>query len=371
VSNPPLRIALFGAGFMGRAHALAFGAAKRTFDLPAEPVLELLVDRDSASAAAAAATLGFSRSSGNWREAVSDPAVDLVAIATPNSLHAPIALAAIEAGKSVYCEKPLAGSLDEAHAMVEAARRRSCVTAVGYTYLYNPMIQVARDIIKDGTIGRVTAFRGIHAEDFMASADAPFSWRCEVSEGGGALADLGSHMISIARYLIGDIAAVSSSLNTVHESRVDADGRPRPVVVDDQADALVRFSNGAVGTISASWLASGRTMGLEFEVSGTGGSIVFSQARLNELQLFRTGSGPHNGFMTIVAGPEHGDYAAFCPAPGHQLGYNDLKAIEVKAVVEAVSGRKSLVQNFEDAFAVERVANAMRLSHKQQGWVTI
>ena len=371
MSKPPLRIALVGSGFMGRAHAMAFAAAGRTFDLDVEPVLEILADRDDATAAKAAAAFGFARSTGDWRTAVTDPGIDLVAIATPNLLHAPIALAAIAAGKPVYCEKPLAATLDESRAMTEAAEAAKLPTAVGFTYLYNPMIAVARDLIASGEIGEVTAFRGIHAEDFMASAGAPFNWRCEPEQAGGALADIGSHIIAMARHLVGEIAEVSGSLHTAHPVRRDAGGNAREVRVDDQMDTVVRFASGATGTLSASWLASGRKMGLGFEVSGTKGSIVFTQEQFNELQLYRSGPGIINGFTTIMAGPGHGDYGAFCPASGHQIGYNDLKTIEVKAAMDAALGKPSAAKDFRDALQVERVAAAIRASDRERRWVGV
>jgi predicted dehydrogenase len=369
VTRPTLNIALIGSGFMGRAHALAFAAADRTFDLPRAPHVALLADRDLPKATAAAASLGIARASGDWREAIDDAGIDLVAIATPNRLHAPIAIAALEAGKAVYCEKPLATTIAESEAMTAAAAASGLPTAVGFTYLYNPMIVLARELIAGGEIGEVTAFRGIHAEDFMASADASFNWRCEPDQAGGALADIGSHIIAMARHLVGDIAIVSGRLHTAYPTRRDAQGTDRTVTVDDQMDAVIEFASGATGTLAASWIASGHKMGLAFEVSGTRGSIAFTQERFNELRLYRSGPGRTNGFTTICAGPEHGDYGAFCPAPGHQIGYNDLKTIEVKAVVEAAAGLPSAAKSFADALAVERVADAIRRSHREGCWI--
>jgi predicted dehydrogenase len=286
-------------------------------------------------------------------------------------LHAPIATAALEAGKAVYCEKPLATTIAESEAMTAAAAATGLPTAVGFTYLYNPMIVLARELIAGGEIGEVTAFRGIHAEDFMASADAPFNWRCEPDQAGGALADIGSHIIALAQHLVGDIAAVSGRLHTAYPTRRDAQGIDRAVTIDDQMDAVVEFSGGATGTLSASWIASGHKMGLAFEISGTRGSIGFTQEQFNELKLYRSGPSRTNGFTTICAGPEHGDYGAFCPASGHQIGYNDLKTIEAKAAVEAAVGLPSAAKSFADALAVERVADAIRRSDGGKGWVRL
>lgn len=350
---------------MGRAHAMAFAAAARTFDLPAQPVLEIIADRDADSAAAAAKSLGFARSTGDWLAAVEDADVDLIAIAAPNNLHAPIAHAAIKAGRSVYCEKPLATSLIEAEAMTKAAEAAGIPTAMGFTYLHNPMIGLAREIVASGEIGEVTAFRGIHGEDFMASPDVPFNWRCESAQAGGALADIGSHIIAMALHLVGEMESVSGRLQTAHTDRRDGSGVTRPVEVDDQADAVVRFKSGAAGSLSASWIATGRKMGLSFEISGTRGSIAFTQERLNELQLYTGGSRGRDGFTTIMAGPEHGDYGAFCPASGHQLGYNDLKTIEAKEAIHALLGLPSTAKTFRDGLAVDTVADAIRRSSRE------
>jgi predicted dehydrogenase len=368
----PLRIGLVGAGAMGRAHAQAFRAAAFCYSLPLEPVLEILADQDSASAADAAQRFGFARHTADWREVIADPAVQVVAIATPNILHAPIALAAIAAGKPVYCEKPLATSVSDALAMTEAAEAAHLATSVGFTYLFNPMIALARELIEAGEIGEITAFRGIHVEDFMADHAAPLTWRCEPKNAGGALADLGSHIIAMAQYLGGRIDSVAGALATVHRKRTAADGTSRGVNVDDQAEAVVRFASGAIGTLSASWIAAGWKMGLSFQLTGTKGSIAFSQERLNELLLYRSGGRARSqGFTTILAGPQHRDYSAFCSAGGHQIGYSDLKTIEIKETIQAIAGLPSVAKDFRFALEVEQVAFAIRRSHEEQRSVRI
>ncbi len=363
-------IGLVGSGFMGRAHALAFRSAGFVYDLPLRPRLELLADHDDETASAAAGRLGFARATGDWRTLVDDARVELVAIAAPNALHGPVALAALAAGKPVYCEKPLANTADQARVMADAADASGLVTAVGFNYVHNPMISLAREIVQGGEIGELTGFRGLHAEGFMVGP-APFNWRC--AEGGGALADLGSHVISLARHLAGDIAAVCGRLDTVHRHRPVAAGSAemREVSVDDQANVLVRFANGATGTLAASWIATGRTMQLAFELVGTRGSIDFTQERFNELRLFKPGQPGREGFTRIVAGPDHGDYAAFCPAPGHQIGFNDLKTIEVGRLLRAIASGTRASPDFREAYEVERVADAVRRSSREERWVSI
>ncbi len=279
---------------MGRAHALAFRTVGGVFDLPFAPRLEMLADATEDLASRAAAALGFHRHTADWRALVADDAVDLVAITTPNALHKPMALGAIAAGKHVYCEKPLAVTAADAADMTHAARSAAVVTMVGFNYLRNPMVRLAKQMIDGGEIGEITGFRGIFAEDYMADPSHPFTWRCDPAHGGGALADIGSHIISMARYLLGDIAEVCGRVDTVHTRRPAAPGsnEMRAVSVDDQASFLVRFSRGVTGSISTSWMAHGQKMQLAFEVVGTKGSIDFTQERLNELRLFTAGGRP-------------------------------------------------------------------------------
>ncbi|MCQ8239305.1 Gfo/Idh/MocA family protein [Rhizosaccharibacter radicis] len=365
-------IGLIGSGFMGRAHALAFRAAGGVFPLAARPVLEVLADATIEQARTAAASLGFHRATADWRALAADPAVDIVAIATPNRFHAPMALAAIEAGKHVYCEKPLATTLADAIAMTRAAEAAGVTTMVGFNYLKNPMLETAREIVRSGEIGEITGYRGIHAEDFMADPDAPFSWRCLPEEAGGALADIGSHAIAVARFLLGEVDAVCGRLDTIHSTRPAPDGGRREVRVDDQANLLLRFRDRPfTATVSASWLASGRDMQLAFELSGTKGALSFTQERFNELKLFRGGPAGRRGFTTLNAGPAHGDYAAFCPAPGHQIGFNDLKTVEVRRLLDAVAAGRDADAGFRDALAVTRVMEAARRSSDDGRWVAL
>src|ERR1700710_1192468 len=187
----PVRIGLVGSGFMGRTHALGFRTVGGVFDLALAPLLEGLAYAKEALARGAAARLGFARSTGDWRALVADPLVDVVDITAPNTLHAPIALAAIAAGKPVYCEKPLAPTAEAARGMAEAAERAGIVTQVGFNYICNPMLALAREMIAAGELGRIWSFRGIHAEDFMIDPSSPWTWRLDPTGGGGAIADIG------------------------------------------------------------------------------------------------------------------------------------------------------------------------------------
>ncbi|MFJ5297858.1 Gfo/Idh/MocA family protein [Pseudomonas sp. NPDC088368] len=372
-SLPDLGVGLIGTGFMGRAHALAFHNARTTFDLPVNLKLAALADADATRAEQCARSWGFDRSHADWQQLISDPAVDLVAITTPNHLHFPMAMAALEAGKAVYCEKPLAVSLEQAREMQSAAQKAGVVTRVGYNYQHNPIIGLAREMIQSGELGQIVSFQGEFSEDFMGNPQQPWSWRCEQAHAGGALADLGSHLLAMARYLLGDVEAVTADSQTVHAQRPATQGsqEQRPIVIDDQTYALLRFANGARGTFGTSWLKHGYKNHLSFEISGTLGTLSFDQERLNELRLYRAGAPGRDGFQRILAGPTQPGYAAFCPAPGHQLGYNELKTLEVHALIQALTGKGNEGPDFAEALEVERLATAIRVAAKEMRWVKV
>jgi len=365
-----LGIGLIGTGFMGRAHALAFRHVSAVFELPVTLRLAALADADPQRASQCARAWGFETAHSDWQRLIDDPAVNVVAITTPNHLHFPMAMAALAAGKAVYCEKPLTVTLEEAEQMNQAAKAAGVVTRVGYNYQHNPMIEWARQMIRSGELGQIISFEGEFSEDFMADAGSPWAWRCEPQHGGGALGDLGSHLLAMARHLVGDVQAVCADSQTVHRQRPAVAGskETKAILVDDHTQALLRFANGARGTFSTSWLKHGYKNHLSFEISGTLGTLSFDQERLNELRLCRAGE---SGFQRLLAGPALPGYAAFSPAPGHQLGYNELKTLEVHELIMALAGQGQSGTDFAEAVAVERLATAIRLAAREQRWVEV
>ena len=369
--KPKLRIGLVGTGFMGKTHVFGFASAPRVFELPYDIVLHTVADRTDELAAQAARTLGFASSSGDWKSLIENPEIDLIDITAPNALHKEIALAAIEAGKHVYCEKPLAPLASDAREMVEAAEAAGIRTQVGFNYLCNPMLSVAREMIRDGELGEIRSYRGVHAEDYMADAESPFSFRNELV-GGGALADIGSHALATAEFLLGPIQAVLGNCVTAVSSRPDGrDGR-RAVETDDVARAFLRFASGATGSVEASWIATGRKMQHDFEVYGSKGALFFSQERLNELHFYSAGDAAGRcGFRRIEAGPDHPPYGLFCVAPGHQLGFNDLKAIEIARYLEAIAGKRPEPFNFRAGLRVQELVETIHRSSREGAWVAV
>jgi predicted dehydrogenase len=367
-ARPQIRLGLIGTGFMGKAHVFGFATAEKVFELPFRPVLHTVADATEAAAAHAARTLGFARATADWREIVADPEIDLVDITAPNALHKEMALAAIASRKHVYCEKPLAPLASDAREMAEAAEAAGVRTQVGFNYLCNPMLSLAREMIASGELGEIRGYRGLHAEDYMADAAAPVSFRHDPA-GGGALADLGSHALATAEFLLGPIAEVMGDCVTAIGTRPDGRGGTRDVRVDDVARAFLRFECGASGSIEASWIATGRKMQHDFEVHGAKGALAFSQERLNELHVYAAGDAPgRRGFRRIEAGPDHPPYGRFCPAPGHQLGFNDLKAIEVADFLAAIAGQTPEPFSFRAGFRIQTLVETIQRSSAERRW---
>ena len=367
-------VGLIGSGFMGKAHALGFATAARVFDLPFEVDLAVLADADTALADRAGKALGFRRSTGNWRDLLGDPEIGIVDITTPNALHREMALAAIAAGKHVYCEKPLAPTSAEAKDMADAAAAAGLATQVGFNYLKNPMLALAREVIASGEIGEIRTFRGVHAEDYMADAQAPWTWRLDPAGGGGALADIGSHILATARTLVGPVSSLMAEVDTPIAERPVGGGASelRAVEVDDVARLFLRFEGGASGSLEANWIATGRKMQHDFEIYGSKGAILFTQERFNELQIYFTGDGVgRRGFRTVFAGPEHEPYGAFCVAPGHQIGFNDLKAIEVRDFLQAIAGAPQKGPDFQEGYEIQKLVDLAYRSAREKQWLTV
>lgn len=359
-----LGVAVIGTGFMGKCHAMAWTAVKGVFaDVP-RPRLELVCDRDEARARAAADAFGFSRPSPDWRAAMADPAVDIVSVTAPNEFHAEMAIAALEAGKHVWCEKPMAVSLEDAGAMRRAAEQSGLKTCVGYNYVHNPAVRHAVRLIRAGTVGTPVSFRITMDEDFMADGRAPWSDKNAAASGYGVLDDFGCHALSLATDLVGDIASVMAVSARPFTARPGASG-PRAVETADVAHALITFADGVIGTLALSRAAWGHKGRIDWEVQGTLGTIAFSQARMNELRLYEASGGLEtNGFRTIFTSPAHPPYGLFCPAPGHGLGFNDLKVIEAAHFLRVIEGREDPIFDFDRAFAVEAVVHALARSAK-------
>jgi len=381
-----IHIGLIGTGGMGKAHATAFRNVPLVFGIePGRPVLEIVADVDANALQKWAGEFGFARWTTNWHEIIEDPRVDVVDITTPNHLHAEMSIAAANAGKHLYCEKPLATTSADAARIVEAVEKSGVISIVGFNYLKNPAQAFARQLIESGELGDITLFRGTFDQDFLANPDVPFSWRLDRALAGtGALGDLGSHTIAFAQFLVGDIVEVCGVEATKIRDRVVPTGgsgyaataqsgaEKRAVENEDIMEFLIRFENGAIGTIGTSRIGMGRKLGLGYEIQGTKGSLFYTQERMNEIKLYRdTDPDREKGYKSVYIGPEHPGYKAFFGLAGIGLGYNDQKIIEAHDLVTAVALNQPIQPDVRFAYQVNKVIDAVELSCQEHRWVRV
>ncbi|MFV0360745.1 Gfo/Idh/MocA family protein [Tropicimonas sp.] len=376
MTGKTLNIGLIGSGFMGQAHADAWRRAGMLYrGLPLVPVLHTLADATQDLAEANAARFGFAHATGDWRAMVTDPEIDVVDITTPNAMHFEMAMAAIEAGKHVYCEKPLTVKLEDARKMTEAAEARGVKTFVAFNNIKTPAALLARQLIERGDIGTPTRFRGWFDQGFFNDPEMPWSWRCSRTEAGtGSLGDLGSHVISVAQFLMGGVESVFGQAQTFVATRpapgggsgyaasADRSAQRLAVENEDQFQALVRFTSGAGGTIESSRIAAGKIFGICWEVSGTEGTIVMDGERFNELKIARySDPKPDRGFKTIYAGSQVEQFGGFFgfDFAGGGLGYFDVKVIEVYDLIRGIAGEAECFPDFRFGYETERVIDAM------------
>lgn len=369
-----IRLGLIGAGYMGKAHAIAYKSVATVFDLPATPVCEMIAATTDDGAAAKAKAYGFNRSTGDWRVLVGDTAVDAVNISTPPHTHLEMALAVIEAGKPVFCEKPLGMTAADSLRLAEAAERAGVPNMVGFNYIKHPTSRLAQDIVASGEIGEIIHIRATHIEDYYHDAAAPGDWRIEkeTASAAGALGDVGPHVINAVLRLGGPIDSVVSDTAVLHGHRTNTAGRKVAVGNDDHGHFLARFANGAIGSVTFSRVAAGRKMGYAYEITGTKGAIAFDQERMGELHLYKAGEpAAREGFKRILTGPAHPDYVNFCLGPGHGIGYNDQIVIEARDFIQAIAGNEPVWPTFRDGYAVDRVVEAVLRSKDSGGWVAV
>ena len=376
VQDKSIGVGVIGTGFMGKAHSIAYSASASVFGTGLRPRLEIVCDLSPERASQRATDLGFSRYSDSWRDVVEDDKVELVSICTPNDTHAEIAIAALKAGKHVWCEKPMSTTLADSAAMAEAAAASSGQTIIGYNYTKNPAVTHARRLIDSGVIGRVSGFFCRYDVDNEADGTRPWSWRMSREQSGtGANGDVLSHVISVAHFLTGStISRVVGDYAIVHEERADTqnEGQTKTVDNDDMVSALIQFENGVKGHIGASRVTWGRKCGLRWELHGTKGSILYDQERLNELkQLTRQDDPATDGFRTILTGPQHEPYAAFLPNGGHSLGYMDVKICELHELLGAIEGGTAVWPSFADGLVIEKVMDAVDRSVQSGAWTDI
>ena len=359
-------IGIIGGGYMGKAHAVAYNAVASVFNTALKPRLEMVCARTRESAEHYQQAYGFNSATDDWRELVSNPSVEAVIIASPQATHKEIALAAFEANKHVFCEKPLGASLEDATIMTKAATTSGLVHMIGFNYIRTPATQFIRQLVQQKAIGDLVWFRGEHTEDFYADPELPANWRAE-NRASGTMGDLAPHMINAALAICGPVRQVMADIETVHKQRPGGQ-----VKNDDQAHCMVRFDNGCMGHLLFSRVSHGRKMGYCYEITGTKGAIRFDQEDQNCFWLYKAeGDEATRGFTKILTGPSHPDYLAFCQGAGHGTGYQDQIIIEARDFLNAVEAGTPLWPDFSDGLAVSRIIDACFSSAETKSWVSI
>jgi predicted dehydrogenase len=370
IADPPvLGVGMVGYAFMGAAHSQAWRTAPHVFDLPLRPAMAALCGRNASAVRAAADRLGWAATETDWRALVKRDDVQLVDVCTPGDGHAEVAIAALEAGKHVLCEKPLANTLAEAEAMVAAAERAAghgVRAMTGFNYRRVPALALARQLVAEGRIGEIRHVRASYLQDWLVDPASPLTWRLQRERAGsGALGDLGAHIVDLAQYLTGElIAGVSAVTATfVGERPLPSGGSSGPVTVDDAAVFTARLASGALATFEATRFATGRKNQLRIELNGDRGSLAFDLERLNELQFCdRADERATAGFRTIlVTEPGHPYLSAWWP-PGHVLGWEHTFTHEVRDLVTAIAAGTDPAPSFRDGLQVQRVLAAVEQS---------
>ena len=380
-------VGLISVGTDGQAAHAGVQALPSVYpELGLRPRLVHAVDTAPDRAAYAREILGYAKAGTDYHDLLSDPDVDVVSICAPTGLHREIGVAAAEAGKSFWIEKPVGRDANEAAEVAAAADKAGVVTSIGYNYRHVPAVEHVRELVAKGELGRITNVRAVFFNGYASEPKGALSWRfIREHAGTGALGDLLSHVVDLTQYLLGPISEVSALTSTVYAERpilpmgsgthfaVIEDGEMGAVENDDYVAALVRFAPdsraaGAVGTLEASRVIVGPQCGLAFEIYGTEGSAVWNFEQMNELRVCIGRGGPHSGYTTVLANGHFGDYAYFQPGPAVSMSYDDLKVIEAKKFLVAVTGGERRNSTIDDAHHVAEVISAAAASAQSGAW---
>ena len=383
-----LNIAMIGGGFMGKAHAMAYASMPMFFwPAPAIPHRKVVVDVTDELAETARQRFGFDEASSVWRSVIARPDIDVIDICTPNNVHAEIAIAAAKAGKHIICEKPLARGGEEAKTMLDAVEKAGVIHMVAFNYRRTPAVALAKKYIDEGRIGKILNFRDTYLQDWSADPDGPLSWRFQKKiAGSGTIGDIGTHVVDLAHYLVGPIAAVSALTPTYVKTRplqaggVDklgasekkADAPRGEVDVDDEVVSMLKFENGAIGSLEATRNGHGRNNFITLEIHGTKGSILFNYERRDELQvMFADDPADARGFRSVYTGPAHPYGEGLWPIPALGIGYSETKIIECYDFFKAIAEGQQPSPNFADGYLTELVADALIASGETEQWVKV
>ncbi|WP_337102743.1 Gfo/Idh/MocA family protein [Paenibacillus sp. YIM B09110] len=381
-----IRVGMVGYKFMGKAHSNAYRALPMFFPKSAvKPVMAAICGRDPEGVEQAREQFGWESVETDWRQLVKRDDIDLIDINAPSDAHKEIALAAAAEGKHLFCEKPLALTLEDSREMLEAAEKAGVKHMVGFNYRFSPAVQLAKKLIEEGRIGKIFHFRAMFLQDWIIDPNFPLVWRLQKEiAGSGSHGDLGAHLIDMARFLVGEFNEVIGMSETFIKERPlasamtglsakgSAEGPRGEVTVDDATLFMTRFESGALGSFEATRFAAGHRCTNGFEINGSKGSIKFDFERMNELQVyFADDAEDVQGFRRVLAtDPAHAYMDAWWPA-GHTIGFEHTFTHEVLEFMQALAEDRQPVPNFNDGVKCQEVLEAVDLSIAQRRWVSI
>jgi predicted dehydrogenase len=379
-----LGVAVVGFGWMGRVHTQAYARVAHHYPgLPLRPLLVTVAEEVPGRAEEAAERFGFASATRDWREVAADPRVRAVSITAPNFLHREIGVAMAEAGKHIWIEKPVGLTAEDARAVAAAVARAGVRGAVGFNYRNAPAVEAARDLVASGGIGTVTHVRVRLFSDYAAHPESALTWRYERERGGsGVLGDLASHGADLARFLLGEIAALTADTAVFVPERARpvgatagharaSGGEPGPVENEDYVGCLLRFASGARGTLEACRVSVGEQNAYGFEVHGTRGAVFWDFRRMNELRVSQVTTYQDQTVSTVYVGPGDGEFAAFQPGAANAMGYDDLKVIEAYRFLRSVAEDRPYGATLADAVRSAEVLDAMAVSAETGTWVDL
>jgi predicted dehydrogenase len=369
-----IRVGIVGTQFMGRAHTKAYQDVLSFLDLPAKPVLRAACDINPSDLDAFAKRFGWQTTETSWEKMVARDDIDLVDICAPNVIHMPIAVAAAEAGKHVLCEKPIAMTADQARRMLDAVCRADVRHMIAFNYRRVPALAFARQLIEQGKIGRVFHFNAVYYQDWLVDPKFPFVWRHDVKKGGsGAHGDMNAHTVDLARFLVGEIAAVCAADEIFVKERPQQNGKGTgAVTADDAMYFLARFRDGALGSFMATRFATGRKNFLRVEIFGSEGSLLFNLERLNELEFYsRSDTGVEQGFRNILVTESDHPFVKNWWPPGHIIGWEHTFIHEISDLLLAIADKKPVYPDFYDGLRCQQVLDAACQSANEKRWVEV
>lgn len=377
-----VRVGMVGYKFMGKVHSHAYRDVPFYFEPEAVPVLQAIAGRSEAELRQTAAKLGWLSCETDWRRLIERDDIDLIDIVAPNHLHAEIAIAAAEGGKHILCEKPLAMTLEQAYRMRDAAKKSGVVHMLSHNYRFAPAVQYAKQLIASGRLGRIYHLRATYLQDWLIDPRYPMEWRLRKElTGSGVLGDIGSHIIDLARFLVGGISEVVGRMDTIVKRR-PLPGQPvsvKPdaivmgdVTVDDACSFLATFENGATGVFEATRFAGGNRVGNRFEINGEKGSVRWDMENMNHLQVYFTDDEPGlQGFRTILCTEEQHPFAGNYWPSGHIIGYEHTFINLVSELMNGIARGNSPQPNFDDGVANQEVLAAVEKSVMTKKWETV